>query len=312
MLRLILAGVLYGMSALAWGQSPPVREPLRAITVVLDDNYPPYIFRDAQGELQGVLKDYWALWQQRTGVEVKLQAMDWGLAQRRMQAGQADVIDTIFKTPERQKTLDFSRAYARLEVSIFFHRSISGIVDASSLRGFTVGVKAGDACIDTLRAKQVDQLKAYPSYTAVISAAQAGEIRVFCMDEPPAVYLLNQRGVAEDYRHSASIASGEFHRAVSKGQDALLASVEQGFALIKPDEMTAIHEKWLGSRVTRTGPSPYARYLGYGALVASALVLLLFLWNLTLRRKVQEKTRSLSESLETLSHTRQVLEQTLL
>jgi PAS domain S-box-containing protein len=88
--------------------------------------------------------------------------------------------------------------------------------------------------------------------------------------------------------------------------------VEQGFALIKPGEMALINEKWLGARVHPTGQSPYARYLGYGALAASALVLVLFLWNLTLRRKVQQKTRSLSESLETLSHTRLVLEQALL
>ena len=35
--------------------------PPKALDVVLDDNYPPYIFRDADGKLQGIVKDRWAL-----------------------------------------------------------------------------------------------------------------------------------------------------------------------------------------------------------------------------------------------------------
>jgi len=58
-----------------------------AITVVLDDNYPPFVFRDAQGQLQGILKDTWELWQQRTGTTVHLLAMDWAKAQQAMQQG---------------------------------------------------------------------------------------------------------------------------------------------------------------------------------------------------------------------------------
>lgn len=119
-----------------------------SIRVVLDDNYPPYTFRDANGHTQGILKDLWALWSERTGIAVDFQAMDWAKAQQAMTAGQADVIDTIFKTEERAKIYEFSAPYAQIEVPIYFDRTIGGIVDAASLKGFTVGAKAGDACID--------------------------------------------------------------------------------------------------------------------------------------------------------------------
>ena len=42
--------------------------PLKEITVVLDDNYPPYIFRDEKGHLQGILVDEWRLWEEKTGI----------------------------------------------------------------------------------------------------------------------------------------------------------------------------------------------------------------------------------------------------
>ena len=67
--------------------------PPRTISVVLDDNFPPYSMRDASGELQGILRDRWMLWQARTGIAVDLRGMDWGKAQEVMGSGGADVIE---------------------------------------------------------------------------------------------------------------------------------------------------------------------------------------------------------------------------
>jgi ABC-type amino acid transport substrate-binding protein len=152
--------------------------------VTLDDNYPPYAFRDATGALTGYLVDYWKLWEQRTGVHVDLQASDWGQAQARMGSHQADVIDTIFETSERQKTLDFTPPYATIPVSIYSHVGIGGISDLQHLKGFVVGVKAGDACIDNLKSGGVTTIQPYVNYESLVKAAIAGQVRIFCLDEP--------------------------------------------------------------------------------------------------------------------------------
>lgn len=47
------------------------------LTVVMDDNYPPYAFRDSSGVLTGYLIDLWKLWESKTGVRVDLVATDW-------------------------------------------------------------------------------------------------------------------------------------------------------------------------------------------------------------------------------------------
>ena len=65
------------------------------IRVVMDDNYPPYAFRDGTGALQGIVKDRWALWEARTGIKVELLAMDWAKAQATIQSGGADVFGAI-------------------------------------------------------------------------------------------------------------------------------------------------------------------------------------------------------------------------
>jgi len=289
-------------------QSPPLP---KSITVVLDNDYPPYIFRQPNGEYQGILKDTWVLWEARTGVEVKFQPMNWSQAQQVMLAGQADVIDTIFQTPARQPLYDFSKPYATLEVPIFFHKSISGIVNAASLRGFTVGVKVGDACIDDLLASGVDNLKPFSSYSAVVSAAAAGTVRVFCIDQPPGVYLLNQSRMEQDFRHTAALFSGQFHRAVRKGDTATLALVERGFASITEQEYKAIEDKWYGSDVHNLGDKPLTRNLLIGLSLILVLALLLTVWSLMLRRRVREKTQVLADALADLERTKQTSEQAL-
>ena len=285
--------------------------PPKSITVVMDDNYPPFIFRDSSGQLQGILKDTWALWEARTGIAVKLQAMDWAKAQQAIQAGQADVIDTIFATEARKHIYEFTAPYAKLEVPIFFHHSISGIVDASSLKGFTVGVKGGDACIDVLREHGVDSMKTYPSYSAVISAAAGGDVRVFCVDQPPAIFLLNQLGVEKDFRRSVPLYSGEFHRAVRKGDTALLRVVEAGFERITASEHAKIEQKWYGSDLTGRRVLPYVRYGAYALFGVLLVATTLAFWNRTLRRRVIAKTAELSRSLEALHDAKREAERTL-
>ncbi|MFZ4624880.1 MAG: PAS domain S-box protein [Rhodoferax sp.] len=292
-------------------QTLPDQEPPKSITVVLDDNYPPYVFRDSSGVVQGILIDTWALWQQRSGIEVTLVPMDWAAAQQTMQTGRAQVIDTIFRTPEREKIYDFTAPYASIEVPLFFHHSIGGIVDAKSARGFTVGVKDGDACIEVLQSHGLDSFKRFASYSSVVSAAATGEVRVFCMDQPPATYLLNQRGIADDFRHSKAISVGQFHRAVRKDNTALLATLEAGFAQITVAERQQIDDKWHGAAVHAHGDFPVSQVVRFSLGGVVALTAILLLWNIALQRRVQQKTRVLSQSLAELSLAKQVSEQSL-
>ncbi len=267
------------------------------LTVAIDDNYPPYIFRDAGGKLSGYLVDSWKLWESKTGIPVKLLASDWATAQQRMRDGEADVIDTIFKTPEREHTLDFTPPYAELPVSIYTHSKITGIVDAQTLRGFLIGVKAGDSCIDKLNSHDIRTLQTYSSYETLVKAAIKGEVRVFCLDEPPANYLLYRERAENDFKRAFRLYSGEFHRAVKKGDSATLALVESGFSAFTPAELQALKNKWMGTAiVTQTG----VRYLGYALLASIFVGIFLAFWITTLRKMVRQRTEDLSATMQAI------------
>src|SRR5258705_1067727 len=159
------------------GFSPPAR-----LTVVTDDNYPPYLFRTEAGGLQGIVKEKWDLWSARTGVAVNLEGMTWTRAQDAVQNSRADVIEAIAFTEARRSLYEFSQPYAAIGARVYFHRSISGINDVASMRGFTIGAKAGSACGKWLIDQGSAIVRGYPGSEALVAAAAAGEVRLFCMD----------------------------------------------------------------------------------------------------------------------------------
>lgn len=295
--NLCFAALALSSAALAAAAQTSATTTPGEVTVVLDDNYPPYIFRDHQGTLQGYLVDNWALWSKKTGTPVRLLATDWNLAQERMRRHQADVIDTMFKNDERLKTHDFGPPYADVPVSIYSHRGIGGIVSIDTLRGFVVGVKDGDACVNTLNAQGIHTLQAYPSYEALVQSAIRGETRVFCLDEPPANYLLYREHAEQEFRRAFRLYSGEFHRAYHKGDTATRSRIEAGFAAFTPQEKQALAEKWMGQPLQTTDLPPTVLYALDGLAVAGILLLI---WVVSLRRAVRQRTEELIATLEAI------------
>ncbi len=267
--------------------------PQKEISVVIDDNYPPYTFRDKDGNLQGISIDQWMLWQKKTGIKVNITGMDWDQALKSMQNGQFDVIDTLFYNDARARIYDFSKPYADIRVPIYFNNSISGINNIESLKGFTVAIKAGDSIFDVLAQHGVENIVEYDSYQSIIRAAANREVVIFIVDQPPAAYYLYQYHIENEFNQSEPVADGQFHRAVLKGNKRLLDLVNAGFDNISRPEYKAIDRKWFGLRTINTA------YIEYGAIVLGAAILILIflaIWNHSLHNQVYKETKNLLES----------------
>ena len=277
----------------------------REIRVVMDNNYPPYVFYDEAGNLQGILVDQWKLWEEKTGVKVKLTAMDWSTALEVMESGKFDVIDTAFYNEDRDAWLDFSKPYVTINVPVYHDNRIGGITDVKSLRGFLVAVKQGDACIDVLKKAGVTDLAEYSSYEAIIDAVRGGKVRVFVMDEPPALYYLYKTGLASRFRGGVTVYSGQFHRAVAQGDTETLQLVEDGFSQITDKELEAIQDKWFGQESAELYFSYFLKYLLIGLAAVAFLILIIMTWNRRLRREVKKKTAELLREKEMLDITLQ-------
>jgi two-component sensor histidine kinase/ABC-type amino acid transport substrate-binding protein len=289
--------ILLLLSAAGSGAEPGLVPLPTSIRIVCDNNYPPYAFVGAEGKLEGIVPDQWRAWEEATGVKADLVGMPWAAALVAIEQDEADVIDTISETPEREMHYEFTPSYVHIEVPIFIHKSISGIASVRDLEGFRVGVKAGDVSAGDLLGRGVTGLVPYESYADIVDAAARLDLRIFCIDKPPALYYLYKRGIDRDFRIAFVLNREDFHRAVKKGRGELLGLVEKGFAAISASTYAAIDRKWIGSELARGISLRLIAAILASAFAAVAL-LLGIAW--ALRRRVRAATSDLREKLALL------------
>jgi len=292
-----LVSIFLALSSLRMQGQTLASPPPNRIVVAFDEDYPPYSFKDDEGRIHGIVPDLWAAWSTVTGVTVDLRPLPWAEAIKAFDAGETDVLDTVFENAERRAKWDFTAAYAVIDVPVFVHRSISGIASPEDLRSFRVAAKRGDVAIDELRVKGVTLISTFDDYRDVVDAAVSLDVRIFCVDGPPALYYLYKKGADRDFRLAFTLYQGAFHRAVHKGRPDLLALVNQGFSNMPGMTRAAIDNKWLGAPLASRVNLRLA-----GIVLASLLVLLAALGSaiLVLRRRIAAATAELRNKVSLL------------
>ena len=269
---------------------------MKTISVVMDDNYPPYSFRDSQGELRGITLDQWEIFEQKTGIKVEITGATWNKAYERMINGEFDVIDTISYSEDRSKILDYTKPYATIDVPIFFQKDISGIADVNSLEGFAVAVKKGDNIMHVLEEHGITHIQEYDTFEAIVQAAKDHKQVIFVMGKYPGLYYLYKMGIQNEFNYtSSSLYDSQFFRAVKKGDEALLMTLDDGFSKISESDYQKIDKRWFGSTSTPIQQTLLFRVTLIIGGAVFLLALLLVLWNRTLQRLVNKKTKQLEE-----------------
>jgi hypothetical protein len=119
-----------------------------------------------------------------------------------MEAGEFDVIDTLSRNERREQLYDFTEPYATFPVPLFFHTDISSIHGPENAAGCMVAAKACGNVLDAPKKHGVTNIVEYPSYEKIIEAARNGQVKVFTVDRPPAMYYLHKMAIRERFRET--------------------------------------------------------------------------------------------------------------
>jgi PAS domain S-box-containing protein len=271
-------------------------EPER-IVVASGDGFEPLMFLNVDGEPDGVYAELWELWSEKTGVEVELRLMEWSQAIPALLAGRVDAVDGVSYTPERAEFLDFSLPHGDMQSYIFFHESIGAVRRLSDLAGFPVGVIKGSYQEDYLR-KEAPEVRpvAFANYEEMVHAAIGDHLRAFVGEEPMISFLFAKHGRRVTFRRTeAPFFASDLHIAVRKGETELLSLIKRGQKSITEQECQQIWDAWSG--VSLASQFPW-RWLMLGAGGVFLVVVLLFILNAQLRRKIAKATQTLCESEE--------------
>lgn len=271
-----------------------------SLKVIIDNNYPPYSFKDEKGELTGYSIDLWKKFEEKTGIKVIITAKDWNIAQNEMLEGKYDVIDTLFKNPQREQVYLFSEPYEEVDTHIFYHKNITGIADFRHLKAFQIATKKGGATVQFLKENGFVNIKEYESDEAIFTSAKRGEVVAIAIGKNTGYYFLYKYGLQNEFKICQDpLFSNMLHRAVLKGNYATLEVIKNGMKKITDKDVEELREKWFG--IYKLKRYNYKLFI-YAIIILAIGFIILFVINFFLNRVIRNRTKELEmEKIKFLS-----------
>ena len=307
---LLVCGLLAILLLPLAAQSAERSEPLRFLG---NESLPPMISLH-EGRPEGVVVDLAYAVAEKTGLSVKVEAMNWPEAQQLVAAGKADALLQINPTPERQAIFDFSDVLLHSTFHIFRRIDRRDIRGLDSLKGQKVGVEPGGFPIQYLQGLQAKavgagkpdeiQVIVVPSWEAAFKMLHDGQLDAVFVDRWVGEYELYLHRFSDITRVDPPVVTDHSRIAVKKGNAKLLARINFGLREIERDgTRQAILNRWQAKEIVYLTKESIHRWM-YGGILAIAVLL----FALVYARVVKQRNISLEEKVEAQERLRLFIE----
>lgn len=248
--RKIMAGLLLAGLAQAGAATVPTLTK-GTLKIGMEGTYPPFTYKDDKGVLTGFDVDIARAVAAKMGLRAEFVLTEWSGILAGLQANKYDVIvNQVGITPERQKTIGFSRPYAYSSPQIIVRKAGSFAPKTlADLKGKRVGVGLGSNFEKQLRAVSGINVVTYPGAPEYLADLAAGRLDAAYNDRLLVGYLIQQRGLP--VRGAGVIGDAEaVGIAMKKNNTALKAAVDRALLSLRADGTYAkISRKWFGQDV---------------------------------------------------------------
>lgn len=256
------------------------------------------------------------------GLEVSFKVDSWANIKEELKEGKLDVLPLVGYTQERDEHFDFSVPYIVMHGNIFIRTDNTDIQTEDDLFGkqilvmegdnaheYAVRMGLGDELTLTSTYREAFELLASGKYDAVLAQSMVGEqlISQMGLSNVKAATRIDEDGLTE-IRTNLSGFEQKFCFAVREGDKELLSKLNEGLAIVSTNgTFDRLYIKWFPF-LTETKPSLHQVIDAYAVVILPALLIILVLAVIFVRRKIKQKTRELEKShramLEMESHLR--------
>jgi polar amino acid transport system substrate-binding protein len=299
-----------GLPESARSQEP--RPTHRLLLVGGDKNYPPYEYLDENGQPAGFNVDLSKAVGEAMGVPVRFVLMDWSRLHEALADGTVDVLQRTPYSNLWLREAELTPPHTTINHAIFARKGTPAVASFEELAGKKVIVHPGGSINDILDGLGYEK-------DLIFSKTPVGGLRRLARGEGdyavvamlPGLFAI-EREKLDDIRVVAkSVTTQPYGFAVRHGDDATLSLLNEGLALVKQSgRYQELRRKWFG--VMDAQAFSFNMVLKYAAVVLGPLLLLLglaALWTRSLKKQVDQRTRSLTDALEKLRENQQQLVQ---
>ncbi len=267
-----------------------------------DRDFPPYEFLDANGQPAGFNVDLTRAIARRMNLPVEIRLDTWSQVRKGLEAGEIDAIQTLFYSPERDRSFDFAPPSTLVQYAIFVRAGSPEPAGLAELAGRAVLVMESDIMHDLALENGLANIVAVPTQEEALRRLAAGEGDCALAAKIPALYWIEKNGWTALKAVGRPVLSAEACYASPQGKDELLAQLSEGLAALKTtDEYRQIRSKWLGPyEVPRLGFRKMLQIVLGAVLPLLALLAASVLWSRSLRRRVDRRTQELQQRTKEL------------
>lgn len=268
------------------------------VTVAPDIDYAPVEFED-NGELKGIAMDYLKWMEAHYSIRFKTVHYDtWAQVIAAAKNKQVDMLSGAAKTPEREHFLHFTKPYITTPTVIVRKKDSTPILNEEGLIKLTVGAIKGYAVNEFLQLR-------YPSLKIVsvvniedgLLKVSNGELDAMAAEAYQASYyvsalklsnLIIESNYNVDFPLKLSMAS-------RINAPELASIIDKMIDSMPSSERMAIEQKWIGLN-PNSGISKTILIAGSIVFILLSLVIVsILVWNRTLKTRVREKTKELTD-----------------
>ncbi|MDR0238874.1 MAG: transporter substrate-binding domain-containing protein [Deltaproteobacteria bacterium] len=284
----------------------------RQFVVGGDRNYPPYEFIDEHGKAAGFFVDLTRAIGEATGVEMQFLLLDWARLHEALMDGAVDALQRIPSSKKWLRDAELSPPAAIIGHAVFARDGTPEITSLEDLIGKKVIIHPGGSIHDILNGLGLDKELLFsdtPTNGLRQLASGTGDYAIVAL--LPGLSTIAKEKLDNLRVVIRNVTSQGYSYAARRGEESTLAVFNEGLALVKlSGKYQEIRHKWFG--VMDNQDISWRTALRYASFVLVPLLLLLggiTLWSRSLKRLVEQRTRSLSQALEELRQNQQQLVQ---
>ena len=218
----------------------------KTFTVGFDAEFPPYGYRDDNGEYVGFDLDLAAEVCKRQGWELVKQPIDWDAKDMELSSGAIDCIWNGFTMNGREDAYTWTEPYVD-NSQVFVVAAASGVQNKEELAGKVVAVQKDSSALAALR-DSFAQLIEYADYNTAFMDLEQGAVDAVAIDIGVAQYQIAQREAGKFVMlqgEDNKLAVEQYAVGFLKGNDELRDAVQKTLDEMAADgTFTQIAEKW--------------------------------------------------------------------
>jgi signal transduction histidine kinase len=261
-----------------------------------DPDAAPFEWFTPEGEYKGMAADYVRLIEEKLGVAFEIvHARDWTQVLEMVRNGEIDVLSAVAVSPQREQYLVFTEPHITVPGVVISSKDFNSIEE---LYGHKVAVVANYVWDDLITHHEVDvRLLRVEDTLTGLELASLGAIDAMVSDLASLTYQIREQGFVNLRIVSYIDPVLELGLAVRKDWPQLRAILDKALASIGSAEREALRAGWLKLEDRSFWNNPVIWYSAGGGLLTFLLILGGFgLWNRTLKRQVEVRTRELQDA----------------